>query len=176
MTRLSVKDAGGPQVCAFLDMIAVSEMGRNHNADGKTLLQVSDDGYNVLVGSTASHPTLFNDYSKHPGRFIFLPSLNIKSSAAGRYQFLYKTWQSLQKILGLTGFTPEEQDRGAIELIHGRHALPFIQQDSIEVAIALCSQEWASLPGAGYGQHEQTLDYLLDAYKSNLPKYQGQST
>ena len=85
MCRISTADAGGPNVCAFLDTLAVSELGAR-------LLAVSDDGYNVLVGSTWSHPHLFASYADHPRTLVPLPNLGIKSSAAGRYQFLERTW------------------------------------------------------------------------------------
>jgi muramidase (phage lysozyme) len=59
MARLGVKEAGGPKVLAFLDMIAHSEIG-------DALLAVSDDGYNVIVGSTAAKPHLLASYADHP--------------------------------------------------------------------------------------------------------------
>ncbi|TPQ32162.1 glycoside hydrolase, partial [Burkholderia ubonensis] len=46
MARISVAAAGGKNRVAFLDTVAVSEIGA-------ALLAKSDDGYNVLVGSTA---------------------------------------------------------------------------------------------------------------------------
>lgn len=164
MARIPIEDAGGPEVCAFLDMIAISEMTQ-------ALLDVSDDGYNVLVGSTPKHPNLFSGYEKHPGKFIYLPKLDIKSSAAGRYQFLYKTWQALQKSLGLPDFSPVSQDKGCIELINERGGIPYIKQGRIELAVVICSQTWASLPGAGYGQHENRLQDLLGEYAKALTKY-----
>ena len=45
-----------PQIKAFLDMIAWSELGEE-------LIDISDNGYNVIVGSTPSRPILFNDQS-----------------------------------------------------------------------------------------------------------------
>jgi muramidase (phage lysozyme) len=164
MTR-AISDAGGPEVCAFLDMLAHSEIG-------DALLAASDDGYNVLVGSTASHPNLFTSYARHPAKFIELPNLGIKSSAAGRYQILFRTFDGLATKLGISDFEPETQDRCAIELIHGRGALDYIKTGRIELAITICSKEWASLPGAGYGQHENRLSDLLGTYHAALPKYQ----
>jgi len=34
------------------------------------------------------------------------------------------------------------------------------------VAIDKCKNIWASLPGAGYGQHENSVDKLIAAYKA----------
>lgn len=40
-------------------------------------------------------------------------------------------------------------------------------------AVALCSKEWASLPGAGYGQHEQSLEKLRAVYQKASGKAGG---
>ncbi|MES9187223.1 lysozyme, partial [Cutibacterium acnes] len=65
---------------AVLDTLAFSEIGA-------PLLKVSDNGYNVLVGSTPWKPILFDSYADHPRRLIALnPTLS--STAAGRYQLL----------------------------------------------------------------------------------------
>ena len=165
MTRLAVETAGGPEVCAFLDMIAVSELTH-------ALLDATDDGYNVLVGSTAAHPKLFKSYDRHPAVFVELSNLGIKSSAAGRYQILFRTFDNLATALRISDFRPETQDRCAIELIRQRGALDYVKVGRIELAISICSKEWASLPGAGYGQHENRLGNLLSEYHTALPKYQ----
>ena len=65
---------------AFLDMIAWSEIG-------PALLAVSDNGYNVIVGSTPSNPNLFISYSDHPRKLVQLRP-GLVSTAAGRYQLL----------------------------------------------------------------------------------------
>jgi muramidase (phage lysozyme) len=161
---LAVEEAGGPEICAFLDMLAHAEIG-------DALLAKSDDGYNVLVGSTAAHPNLFTSYDRHPAKFIELRNLGIKSSAAGRYQILFRTVVGLATRLHVTDFKPETQDRCAIELICGRGALDYVKTGRIELAITTCSKEWASLPGAGYGQPERALSDLLGAYHTALPKY-----
>jgi muramidase (phage lysozyme) len=57
---------------------------------------------------------LFTSYVDHPRKLISLPKLGIKSSAAGRYQFLLSTWDDLHTRLGtrvLPDFSPESQDR-----------------------------------------------------------------
>lgn len=137
-------------LAAFLDMIAFSEGTSSHG----------DDGYNVLVGSTPRHPLLFDSYSRHPG------ILNEKhnSTAAGRYQLLKRYFADYAKMLLLPDFSPENQDKIAIQQIKERKALDDIAVGNIEKAIGKCKNIWASLPGAGYGQHEHQLDHLLAAY------------
>ncbi len=152
MARLSAAQAGGANVLAFLDMLAWSE--------GTSTIKASDDGYNVLVGGK-----LFTDYSKHPRVLVPLPNLGIKSTAAGRYQFLARTWDSIVRLYNFRGrFTPEAQDLAAVKLLTECGALPHIQAGRIKEAIAAAAPIWASLPGAGYGQREHALKTLLQIY------------
>jgi len=141
---------------AFLDMIAHSEIG-------PALLSVSDNGYNVIVGSTAAHPTLFDDYSDHPHRMVML-SPHLTSSAAGRYQLLGRYFDVYKKQLGLPDFSPDSQDAIALQQIKECKALQDIAAGNFERAVFLCARIWASLPGAGYGQHENEMEDLKDAY------------
>lgn len=142
-----------PNQQAFLDMIAHSEIG-------PALLAVSDNGYNVLVGSTPKRPLLFDNYDKHPG--ILNKAMN--STAAGRYQLLYRYWLAYIKQLVLTGFGHDVQDAIALQQIKECRAAAAIEAGNIELAINRCAHIWASLPGAGYGQHENRMDALVAAY------------
>lgn len=143
-----------PNQQAFLDMIAHSEIG-------PTLLAISDNGYNVLVGSTPAHPLLFHGYDDHPN--ILNKAMN--STAAGRYQLLHRYFVAYTKQLGLDGtFSPDNQDAIALQQIKECRALAAIEAGNIELAINRCAHIWASLPGAGYGQHENSMDTLVAAY------------
>lgn len=154
MARLSAAQAGGLNVLAFLDMLAWSEGTDN----GKQ--PTMDRGYDVLVGGG-----LFRSYADHPRRLVELPKLGIKSTAAGRYQLLARYWDSYRVSLKLVGgFTPENQDRVALQQIRERRATADIQAGHIPEAIAKCRNIWASLPGAGYRQHEQKLEDLMAHY------------
>ena len=57
------------------------------------------------------------------------------------------------------------QDKAAIELIRRRKALDDVYAGRFKEAIAKCKKEWASLPGAGYGQNEKNLPNLLAVIK-----------
>ncbi|WP_342237195.1 glycoside hydrolase family 24 protein [Inquilinus sp. OTU3971] len=151
MPRLSPIDLGSSNLAAFLDTLAYSE--------GTSTIAGSDDGYNVIVGGE-----LLKSYLAHPRKLVWLPRYQIKSSAAGRYQFLARTWDDLAKRLRLPDFTPESQDLAAVELIRGRRALDVIKGGRIAEAIDRCRNIWASLPGAGYGQREHKLEALLGVY------------
>ena len=144
-----------PNLKAFLDMIAVSEIGR-------ALLFKSDNGYNVLVGSTPAEPLLFdNGYVTHPR----VHNHKMNSDAAGRYQFMGRYWPHYKVQLSLPDFGPESQDRWAVQLIKECRALDDVQTGHFAVAVAKCSSRWASFPGAGYGQPEHQLTHLEDAYE-----------
>lgn len=140
-----------PNLKAFLDMIAVSE-----GTKGK-----GNDGYDVIVGGS-----LFSDYKDHPRKLVDLPRLGIKSTAAGRYQLLARYYDAYKKLLNLPDFSPASQDAIAIQQIKERKALNDIESGNITTAIAKVKNIWASLPGAGYGQHENSVDKLLAAYQA----------
>ena len=66
---------------------------------------------------------------------------------------------------GLKDFSPKSQDAVALQQIKERGALPMIDRGDIRQAIDRCSNIWASLPGAGYGQFEHKADSLIAKFK-----------
>lgn len=134
---------------AFLDMIAVSEGTKDKG----------DDGYNVIVGGR-----LFDSYINHPGVCVVLNKNGLKSTAAGRYQILLGIFKFYKKMLNLPDFGHDSQDKIALQLIKECHALEDIEAGRFDVAVDKCRSRWASLPGAGYGQHENKLSDLRLAY------------
>ena len=70
-----------------------------------------------------------------------------------------------RKQLGLKDFSPKSQDAVALQQIKERGALPMIDRGDIRQAIDRCSNIWASLPGAGYGQFEHKADSLIAKFK-----------
>lgn len=153
MPRITAEQAGGANVCAFLDAIAVSEIGAS-------LLHHSDDGYDVLVGSTDRAPLLFDSYATHPNVY----NRRCNSTAAGRYQILARYWPHYRDLLKLPDFGPVSQDLYAIQQLRERQAVPLIVAGHFADAIAAMSNIWASLPGAQYGQHTNELAALQSAY------------
>lgn len=142
-----------PQRKAFLDMLAWSE------GTDKPGQPTKSRGYDVIVGGS-----LFTDYSDHPRKLITL-NPKLKSTAAGRYQVLSKWWDAYRKQLGLKDFSPASQDAVALQQIKERRALELIDSGDIRQAIDRCSNIWASLPGAGYGQFEHKADNLIAKFK-----------
>lgn len=140
---------------AFLTMIAHSE----------GTAELGDRGYNVIVGSRPGRTILFKSYSDHP-RVLVQLSTALSSTAAGRYQILERYADSYRAQLKLPDFGPDSQDAIAIQMIRERGALPDIEAGRFDAAIGRCANLWASLPSAGYGQHENQLADLKAAYIS----------
>ena len=115
-------------------------------------------GYDVIVGGE-----LFTDYSDHPRKLVTL-NPKLKSTGAGRYRFFpvggmptASAWP--ERLLS------EKSDAVALQQIKERGALPMIDRGDIRQAIDRCSNIWASLPGAGYGQFEHKADSLIAKFK-----------
>lgn len=125
MARLTEAQVGGANVLRFLDLIAFSE--------GTSTVKGSDDGYNVLYGGG-----LFTGYQDHPRQKLTFPinGKPVTSTAAGRYQILARYWDAYRVSLRLQGgFTPENQDRVALQQIRERRALDDIKSGRIADAI-----------------------------------------
>jgi len=96
-----------------------------------------------------------------------------KTSAHGKYQFMNKTWDGKVQELGLTGFTPEEQDVAALSLAEETGALKKLDDGDIKGAIFSAGKKWMGLPvnekgdsGAPH-QKAQPLSKVLGYFKSN---------
>lgn len=144
-----------PNLAAFLDMIAWAE--GTDNGRQRTM----DRGYDVVVGGDN-----FVGYADHPRIMVSLPALKIKSSAAGRYQLLSRYFDAYKRSLNLPDFSPASQDKIAIQQIRERRAIPAIERGDFETAVKAVKNIWASMPGAGYGQHEQHILKLAAAYEA----------
>lgn len=152
-----------PNMKAMLDTIAVTEGTSTHKL-------TKNDGYDVIVTGIDGQPEIFTDYSTHPfagGRpgKIFNKA-GQRSTASGRYQHLVKDWEHYRTQLKLPDFSPASQDRWAIQLIKERKAVSDIENGNIESAIKKICNIWASLPGAGYGQHEFSMAKVIQIYQS----------
>lgn len=145
-----------PNLKAFLDTIAWSEIGAEMLA-----MPATDNGYKVMVGSTPQHLLLIPSYATHPR----IHNPHEDSDAAGRYQFMGKYWSTYKLQLSLPDFSPASQDMWAVQLIKECHALDDVLTGHFAIAVAKCKSRWASLPGANYHQHENSLVSLQGAYE-----------
>jgi muramidase (phage lysozyme) len=148
-----------PNERAFLFMIAISELG-------PLIMARSDCGYDVIVGSTKDKLDLMKSYADHPRKTVTLviKGQTIKSTAAGRYQILSRYFDHYKQQLRLPDFSPASQDAIALQLIRECRALDDVRAGRFAIALSKCRSRWASLPGAGYGQHENDAADLQAAY------------
>lgn len=108
-------------------------------------------GYSRLFGGSQ-----FSGFADHPRTPV---KWNKKfTTAAGAYQFLSSTWDETRKAMGLGDFSPQNQDVAALGRIAYRGALGDVIAGNFESAIRKCASEWASLPGAPYGQPVISMD------------------
>lgn len=111
--------------------------------------------YNVIYGGGT-----FDDFSHHPNQAVRIqtgPNAGRTSSAAGKYQFLGSTWDDQAKKLGLTDFSPVNQDKAAWNLAAETYKaktgndLATVLQSGDPQAIAgvgpALAGQWTSLPG-----------------------------
>ena len=105
------------------------------------------------------------DYPDHPRKLVTLCGQNHKSTGAGRYQLLSRWWDALPQAAWPERLLSEKSDAVALQQIKERGALPMIDRGDIRQAIDRCSNIWASLPGAGYGQFEHKADSLIAKFR-----------
>lgn len=146
-------------VKAFLDFIAWAE--------GTDAL----NGYQTIVGQTSPDgPRKFSSYADHPRG-----DLKFGSDAAGRYQFISTTWDGLKKQLGLTDFSPQNQDRAAVENIRQFNALSDVEAGNWQSAINKLTGQWDSFPGAGNPKTNMAGAMAWLNNRANFLKNGGQS-
>lgn len=144
---------------AFLSLIAYSE-GTDRAADPYRVCY----GYRHTVQDMSDHPAATGEWRGESLANLGPAYAGKVSTAAGRYQIILPTWRMCKRALGLVDFSPESQDKAALYLIRKRGAMLDVEGGNIAAAVELCRQEWASLPGAGYGQPERRMTALMDAY------------
>lgn len=140
-----------PRMKAFLDTIAWAEGTFNR----------PNSGYQTLFGGGQ-----FFDMSKHPNQCIAMRDGRC-STAAGRYQILNKTADSL----GMSSFSSQAQDLAAVELIRSRGALDDVLAGRFDEAAYKVGGEWASFPNNSYGQPQKSLELLREFYNQRLQGY-----
>ena len=134
---------------AFLDMLAWSEGTDNGR-------QKTNHGYDVIVGGELLLITRSPSQTCHAK-----PKTQINRRRTLPASF---TLVGCLPQAAWPDFSPKSQDAVALQQIKERGALPMIDRGDIRQAIDRCSNIWASLPGAGYGQFEQA-DSLIAKFK-----------
>lgn len=153
-----------PALAKYLNLIAFSE-----GTSTSSLTQ--NKGYDVIV-TGVDGPEIFTDYSDHPfadrPAKVIRTSPLLQSTAAGRYQLLYRYWKVYKVQLGLADYGPVSQDAVALQQMKEKHAIEMVLAGNIEGAIQACSNIWASFPGNSYGQGGHSMDVLLAKYSEDV--------
>jgi muramidase (phage lysozyme) len=148
---------------AFLAMISHSE-GTDRAPDPYRVCYA----FGHTIVSFADHPSETGEWmgEKLPDAMCRAAgySAGCVSTAAGKYQLIRPTWRGVKKRLRLPDFSPDSQDRAALYLITNAGALEDVHAGRLQTAIAKCRKEWASLPGAGWGQPERRITELVAAF------------
>ena len=139
---------------ALHDSIAFAEGTRNH----------SSDGYDVMFSFK-----IMDSCQSHPNQCLKFGSSC--STAAGRYQFLKGTWDSVKSAKSLPNFEPESQEIGGAYLIATVRKVTVPQSRAMTAsefsnAMNKLSWEWASLPPGRYGQPTKSLSQMRTMYCS----------
>lgn len=131
-------------VRAFLLLIRKSEVGHKGDIDYQTL-----NG-----GATFKAPPWV-----HPNKIVSPGT----STAAGAFQIVKGTWDSVSKANGLTDFSPVSQEIAAIGLLGYRGALPDIMEGNLDAVFSAgrVGKEWDSLPGGGHVRYTNALLKVL---------------
>lgn len=117
--------------------------------------------YNTVVGGGQ-----FTDFRAHP-RIVGLRTAEGPSTAAGKYQIVGTTYDDVAPKLGIRDFSPDSQDKIAVELIRRKGALDDVRNGNFDAAIGKLGGTWASLPSSPYSQPKRSAEWA--AKELNLP-------
>ena len=117
--------------------------------------------YNTVVGGGQ-----FTDFRAHP-RIVGLRTAEGPSTAAGKYQIVGTTYDDVAPKLGIRDFSPDSQDKIAVELIRRKGALEDVRNGNFDAAIGKLGGTWASLPSSPYSQPKRSAEWA--AKELNLP-------
>lgn len=131
-----------PNVRKFRDMLAQAE-GVKH-------------GYNTGFGNTVLDS--LEDHPRKLAKFTQTDSKGNVTSAAGRYQFLQKTWDGLKKQYPnqMPDFSAASQDFAATALLKNAGALKDVIKGNYQDAVQKSGAIWASLPSSPYPQKKRS--------------------
>lgn len=152
---------------AFLAMIRLAEGTEGRGVDPYRVCY----GYAYTVRNMTDHPANTGEWRGERLSDTMCANAGLGpgcvSTAAGAYQIIRPTWNSLKRTLGLADFSPASQDRAAVRLIQDRGALQDVYAGRVFLAISKCRNEWASLPGNSAKQGQRPAATLLGWFQNN---------
>jgi muramidase (phage lysozyme) len=153
----------------MLDVLAFTEgTGTDYGklVDGIVL---ASPYYPELLGKRGVSVT---NFSRHPDITVEV-NAELRSTAAGRYQFLKSTWDELK----MPNFSPASQDVAAVRLMQERGMIGPLLAGDLKTAVLKGAPEWASLPtasGGSYygGQTARSLAEIIAVYNLAVRSYE----
>ena len=118
------------------------------------------DGYRTMFGGGKFQAPPW----KHPDRVV--RSGGYASAAAGKYQFMPGTWERASKALGLSDFSPANQDKAALWLVKVVRGVDPSKQLTVS-DFEILGKEWAGL-SPYYGQTGRTAAQSYNIYIEKL--------
>lgn len=168
----------------FDDLIPAqaAQSGRTIPPVGRALLDTiagsESPGYDTMYGGGK-----FADFTDHPRQPVPItsgPNAGKNSTAAGRYQFLARTWDEVKGEAGLKDFSPESQDIGAWHLADKTYKAKTGRDLAVDLESAkgnpnavagigrYLSGVWTSLPG-GIEPNKATMSFANRFDRANQP-------
>lgn len=127
-------------------------------------------GYSHTIVNLSEHPAITGEWTGKRLSDSMCAGAGLGpgcvSTAAGGFQIIKRTWVGVRDKLGLKDFSPESQRAAAVELLRQRGALGPLGRGDFAGAVQAARKEWASLPGAGYGQGERSLSWLTAKFQA----------
>lgn len=164
-----LKSSEGPSptsedcACPESDQQFVTTGNQYEKALLETISQVEGtsgpDGYRTMFGGGKFQAPPW----RHPDTVV--RSGGYASAAAGKYQFMPGTWANAAKALGLSDFSPANQDKAALWLVKGRGVNPSKQLTISD--FEKLGKEWAGLT-PHYGQTSRTASQSYNIYIEKL--------
>lgn len=167
-----LSSSGGDATRSSLSEVSDADQKNNVRAMLDAISHVEGANYNTLVGHGRNNREIDN-LDQHPNR-VGIVTKDGPSTAAGRYQITGTTWRGISESLGLKDFSPESQDKAAIELLRRRGALDDVKRGDFGAAAKKLGNEWQGLPtGASQNQGKQSWETFNAAINRSLEQSKG---
>lgn len=123
-----------------------------------------EEGYRALFGWRPGNGKTFASFDDHPRQYFAYTQQDgttVQTSAAGKYQATYTTWQDFIRERGAHDFSPASQDEFALWLTAKCGATEDVNAGRLRAAIDKCGGRWASLPSARVPQPRRSYEFCM---------------
>lgn len=157
-----------PEIKAMLEVIAKAEgLDKNYRrlADG-IIRKTGTAKYQEYIGKPSRQVIISLD--RHPNISVEWKKGRDLTTAAGRYQFLFGTWEEQRSKWGFSDFGERSQDLCAVALMMRRKMIVPLLSGDFHQAVLNGNQEWASFPESPHEQHPRSWAQMEAYYAAAL--------